>query len=79
MIAIPAQISNKFQVVIPKEIRQRLKLQPHDTLFFLLDGDTIIIRPKPKSFTKTLRGLHKAVWVDVDVDTWLNEERAAWE
>lgn len=78
MTTISAQISDKYQVVIPKEVRQLLKLQPRDTLLFLIDGESVIIRPKPTNFTQTLRGLHKQVW-PADVEQWLAEERAAWE
>ena len=78
MVAISAQVSDKYQVVIPREVRQKLNLQPRDTLLFLIDGDTVIIRPRPNSFTATLRGLHQQVWADVDVDEWLNQERSTW-
>jgi AbrB family looped-hinge helix DNA binding protein len=77
MIAVPAQISTKYQVVIPKEVREALALQPHTTLLFLIDGDTVILSPRPTSFTKKLRGLHRDVWTDPD--DWLEKERAAWE
>ncbi len=77
MTSISAQVSDKYQVVIPKEVRQILKLQPRDTLLFLIDGDTVIIRPKPASFTQALRGLHKHVW-PADPEAWLTEERSTW-
>ena len=54
MTTIPAQISTKYQVVIPKEVRELMNLQPRDTVLFLIDDDIVILRPKPKSFTKTL-------------------------
>ncbi len=76
MTTIPAQISTKYQVVIPKEIRELMNLQPKDTLLFLIDGDTVILRSKPKSFTKTLRGLHRQIWSDSE--QWLEEERSSW-
>lgn len=78
MTTFSAQISDKYQVVIPKEVRQVLNLQPRSTLLFLVDGDSVIIRPKPANFTQTLRGLHKQVWPD-DPERWLAEERATWE
>lgn len=78
MTTITAQISEKYQVVIPKEVRQILHLRPRDTLLFLIDGDTVIIRPKPLNFTDTLRGLHKDVW-PANSEQWLAEERATWE
>ncbi len=77
MQAIAAQISSKYQVVIPKPVRELLHLRPHDTLLFLLDGDTVILRPRPANFTDTIRGLHRELWPDPDA--WLEEERAAWE
>ena len=78
MTVISAQVSEKYQVVIPKEVRQRLKVEPRDTLLFLIDGDSVLIRPKPASFTATLRGLHKHVWPS-DPEEWLAEERTTWE
>ncbi len=77
MTTIPAQVSTKYQVVIPKEIREMMDLQPRDTLLFLIDGDTVLLRIKPKSFTKTLRGLHRHNWTDSE--KWLEEERSSWE
>ena len=72
-----ARISTKYQVVIPKPVREALGLQPHDTLIFLLDGHTVVLRPQPDNFTDALRGLHQALWPDPDA--WLEEERATWE
>ena len=77
MKTIAAKVSAKYQVVIPKPVRELLQIQPQDTLLFLLDGDTVILRPRPANFTDTLRGLHRELWPDPDV--WLEEERATWE
>ncbi len=79
MVAISSTVSEKYQVVIPKEVRQRLDLHPHDTLLFLIDDNDVVIRPKPASFTAKLLGLHKEIWADEDVDIWLQQERATWE
>ena len=79
MVAIQAQLSEKYQVVIPKEVRQKLDLQPRSTLLFLIDGDTVIICPKPVSFTDALRGLHREIWNNVNPEEWLKAERAEWE
>jgi AbrB family looped-hinge helix DNA binding protein len=77
MTTISAQISTKYQVVIPKEVRELMNLQPKDTLLFLIDGGTVVLRPKPKSFTKTLRGLHRHLWSEPE--QWLEDERSSWE
>jgi AbrB family looped-hinge helix DNA binding protein len=77
MQTIVARMSAKYQVVIPKAVREALRLQPRDRLLFLLDGDTVILRPQPDSFTEALQGLHSEIWPDPD--TWLEEERSTWE
>jgi bifunctional DNA-binding transcriptional regulator/antitoxin component of YhaV-PrlF toxin-antitoxin module len=58
------------------QVREALKLRPQDKLIFLIDGDTVILRPQPDRFTKTMRGLHREIWPDPDA--WLEEERS-WE
>lgn len=72
-----ARMSAKGQLVIPKAVRERLGLKPEDTVLFLIDGDTVIMRPVPRSFAEALRGLHRDLWPDPD--TWLEEERSTWE
>ena len=77
MISITARMSGKYQVVIPKAVREALGLGPHDRLLFQIDGGTVILRPRPASFTQTLLGLHQELWPDPD--EWLESERASWE
>ncbi|MCI0615792.1 AbrB/MazE/SpoVT family DNA-binding domain-containing protein [bacterium] len=72
-------MSSKHQIVIPKEVRQALKLQPGDHLLCRIEGDEILLRPKPKSYTKYLRGLHKNVWKDVDTAEYIKQERKSWD
>ena len=74
---ITASVDSKYQITIPKEVRDALYLRPSDTLIFLIDGDSVYFRPQPESFTGTLRGLHKHLWSDAD--TWLEGERADWD
>jgi AbrB family looped-hinge helix DNA binding protein len=78
MRSFVAQVSAKFQVVIPKEVREKLNLEPHDAVIFFVDGDEVFLRPRPKDFVAALRGLHKELWPP-DVDKWLNQERESWE
>jgi AbrB family looped-hinge helix DNA binding protein len=76
MEAFSARISSKYQVVIPKAVREALGIQPQDNLIFLIDGDMVIVRPQPDSFTDVLAGLHGHLWPEPDA--WLQEERASW-
>ena len=60
------KVSPKFQVVIPKRVREELKLQPgQDLQIYVLDGD--IRLHKPRSI-KELRGMAKGM-------TWKEEYR----
>ncbi len=77
MQAVATQVSTKYQVVIPKSVREALDIRPHDSLLFVIDGDTVIVRPRPASLTTALRGLHAELWPDPDA--WMEEERSSWE
>jgi AbrB family looped-hinge helix DNA binding protein len=77
MKAYATRLSTKYQVVIPKAVREALDLEPRDRLWFVIDGDTVILRAQPESFAETLRGLHQDLWPDPD--EWLEQERGSWE
>jgi len=77
MKVVTAKISSKNQVVIPKDVREALRLTANSDVLFVLDGDRVTLRHRPASFTDTLRGLHDDLWPDPDA--WLEAERAAWE
>lgn len=77
MQAFTARIGARYQVVLPKAVREMLNLHPQDTLLFVVDGDTVFLRPQPASFTEALLGLHRELWPDPD--RWLEEERTSWE
>lgn len=57
------KVSPKFQVVIPKEIREKLGLQPGQELsVFVVDGS---IRMRIPGSLKSLRGIAKGMqWKD---------------
>jgi AbrB family looped-hinge helix DNA binding protein len=76
---IGIKLSSKCQVVIPKRVRKALDIGPGDELLMEVKEGSLIIYPKPKSYTNYMMGLHKEVWKDVDTDTYLNEERKSWE
>jgi AbrB family looped-hinge helix DNA binding protein len=61
------KVSPKFQVVIPKELRERLKLRPgQDLIIFEIDGQIRLEYPqKPKGLRGLARGLR---WKESDRD-----------
>ena len=72
------RVGPKYQIVIPRAVRESLQLRPDDTLLFLVSGDSVILRARPASFTEAMRGLHKEIWPAEPAD-WLEKERGTWE
>jgi AbrB family looped-hinge helix DNA binding protein len=63
IVVATVKVSPKFQVVIPKEIREQLNLKPGEELqMFLLDRHIHLHRPRS---IKELRGIAKGLqWKD---------------
>jgi len=61
------KVSPKFQVVIPKKVREELRLRPGQKLqIFVLDETIRLRRPRPIT---ELRGIAKGMkWKDEDRD-----------
>jgi len=72
-------LSSKSQITIPKAARKKLAIGPGDQLILDIEKDSLILKPKPKSYTKHLRGLHKAVWSGVNGTDYIRKERETWE
>ncbi len=72
------KLSAKHQIVIPRDVRRHFKLQAGDKLLVEVEGNTIVLFPLPRNFTKHLLGLHKHVWKGVDVMAYIKEERKGW-
>jgi len=75
------KVSHKFQVVIPKDIRELLGISKGDTLQVYKKNHEIIMKKadvkKPLSL-KNLKGLGKEIWKDVDVEEYIKKERESW-
>jgi AbrB family looped-hinge helix DNA binding protein len=76
---VTVRVSSKHQIVIPREARRALSLGPGDELLVEIEEGRLVLYPRPKSYTKRLRGLHKEVWRGVDATRYVKEERKSWE
>jgi AbrB family looped-hinge helix DNA binding protein len=72
------KLSGKHQIVIPREVRKQLGLAAGDGLLVEVRDNTIVLVPRPRSYAKRLRGLHKEVWGNVDATAYVREERKGW-
>ena len=69
-----AKISQKYQIVIPKESREGMGVKAGDKLIVeTLNGITLLM-PKPKSISKALRGMSKGIYPK----NYLVRERKSW-
>ncbi len=75
---ITTRVSKKSQIVIPKKIRDTVGISEGDELIVDVEGDKVILKVKPKSYTKRLKGLHKNVWKGIDPKKYVRGERQSW-
>lgn len=76
-------ISSKYQVVIPKKERKKIKVKPGEKMDVDVSGNQIILTPVvvkekvewPEGYYKKLGGLLKIN----DVKKYIDEERNSWE
>ena len=74
------KLNQKSQIVISKQIRKTLGLKPGDQLAAVVEGNKIVLRPKPRSPAARLRGLGKGTWGKrTKIDAYLDKLRDEWE
>ena len=73
-----AKVSDKYQIAIPKEVREKIKLRKGTSVFVYTDGDTVYIWKKPKDYVKAMLGLGKDTWSGKG-EEFLKKERESWD
>lgn len=72
-------ISSKYQIVIPREAREKLDLKAGDKLIIKANNEKITIYPQPKSYAKYSLGLGKEIWQGVNATEYVKKERQTWK
>ena len=72
------KVNAKYQITIPKSVREKLKLKAGDRLLADVQDGMMILIPEPVSYAEKLQGLGREIWKSVDVNRYLAAERAAW-
>jgi AbrB family looped-hinge helix DNA binding protein len=67
-------ITKKGQTTIPKEIRAFLKLGPNDKLFYIIEGEKVVLKPLRGDILE-LRGSVPAKEMPTDFNKVLNQTR----
>jgi AbrB family looped-hinge helix DNA binding protein len=78
-MGVKVKVGPKYQVVIPRSIRQKIPLVPKKEVLVEEVNGAIIILPQPKSFTEFMIGLGKDAWKGIDPKTYVKRERANWK
>ena len=52
-------ITSKGQTTIPKEVQKKLKLKPGDRIYWILEDDQAVLRPKTRSILDLAGMLHR--------------------
>jgi len=73
------KVSSKYQIVIPREVRDKLNLKVGDKLIIKANNEKIIIYLQPKSYAKYSLGLGKKIWQDIDATEYVRKERQTWK
>ena len=71
-----ATIGSRYQVVIPKRVRQSFSLQPFSRVSIEARSDCIVIYPES---TARLRGLGAAIADGTDASDYVKRLRAEWD
>ena len=73
------KVSSKYQIVIPREAREKLDLKAGDKLIIKANNEKIIIYPQPKNYAKYSLGLGKEIWQGIDATEYVKRERETWK
>ena len=71
-----ATVGERYQIVIPKPIRQRVKLEPHSKVHVSIEGSRIVITALREG---GFRGIGKELSDGGDVLDYVRKLRSEWE
>jgi AbrB family looped-hinge helix DNA binding protein len=78
--AVAAKLSNRNQMVLPKQARAALGLKPGDRVLVIVDDGEVRLLPAPKDWGAYVRGQGKEAWESLGGgERFLNDERSFWE
>lgn len=76
-LMLMTKVGGRYQVVVPKEIREVLNLKPGDYLEVKIVDGAVVMVPQA-SYTSRLFGKHRQVWQEEDAVTYVRRERESW-
>jgi AbrB family looped-hinge helix DNA binding protein len=78
-MSVTVKISSKHQIAVPSAIRKELHLNAGDLLMATVRDGVIVLVPRRGDAVDQLRGLYREIWEGEDIQTYIDEERDAWD
>lgn len=74
-------VGTKYQIVIPKEVRIKVKgLKPGSKVSIgLTDENTLVVKTDPQDWLKRTKGIMTEAWRGIDTTAELEKMRDEWE
>jgi AbrB family looped-hinge helix DNA binding protein len=80
MVVATAKLTDKFQITIPAEVRQRLGLKAGDSVYLAVEEDRVVLRSAQGGWTEAYRGLGADMWQEAGGGpAAIERERSSWE
>lgn len=78
-LAKPVRLSTKGQIVIPLEVRRRMRIKPGDNLV-IVGGESEATLMTAKRYAESLRGTASGVYgrTRKEIDAYVRGERQTW-
>lgn len=78
-VAKQVRLSTKGQLVLPLEVRKRMRLRPGDRLIVVGEDDMATLMT-PQRYAESLRGVAKGTYgrTRADIDAYVRGERRVW-
>ena len=80
-MSLVSKLNDDKSIKIPDEILKKAGFEPGDEIIWLYDEETsqVLLMEKPNNFAKSMKGLGKELWKNVDANAYVKEERDSWE
>jgi len=73
------KVGKRYQIVIPKKVREQLGVNIEDELIVGVRDARIIMQPRPRRYSEYMQGLGKEVWGGIEATEYVKREREVWE
>jgi antitoxin ChpS len=78
---VMSTISSKNQITLPARLLRELGIGAGDRVSIRVDGDRLILRPRPKDWADYYGGSMRGVYGDTkeEIDAYIREVREGWD